>query len=177
MKKLNTREMVLIAVFSAVIAVFSQVSIPFPSGIPITLQTFIIALAGYCFGSINGSATVLVYVALGIIGIPVFSGFKGGLGAVFDITGGFIIGFIPMAFLCGIPAEKRFLRLLYGFIGVCTCHLIGILWFSVYSADIVNAFITSSLPFLFKDFISVSAAELISDKIKKYVLKYTGYNL
>lgn len=174
MKRLNTKELVLIAVFSAVIAVFSQIIIPFPSGIPITMQTFIIALSGYCLGSIKGSASVLVYIALGIIGAPVFSGFRGGLGVVFDITGGFIIGFIPMAFLCGIHTDKKMLRILFGIVGILICHIFGIIWFSFYSENLLNSFFTVSLPYLLKDFISVFSAVLVSEKINKILYKYTA---
>ncbi len=167
MKKLNTRELVFISVFAAIISVFSQIVIPFPSGVPITFQTFIIALTGYCLGSIKGSVTVLVYIALGIIGVPVFSGFRGGLGAVFDVTGGFIVGFVPMAFLCGIQTESKQSKFLLGAIGVVICHIFGVLWFAFYSKNLINSFISVSLPYLLKDFISIFAAFFVAEKCMK----------
>ncbi len=172
MKRIKTKDMVFTALFSAIITVFAQLAIPLPSGIPLTLQTFIIALSGYCLGSFKGAAAVLVYIAVGTAGAPVFSGFRGGVGALFDLTGGFIFGFLPMAFMCGIKTEKRVLSIVFGFIGVIFCHILGTLWFSVYSGDILSAFYTVSAPYILKDFISICIAAFISSKIRRLMQKF-----
>ncbi len=75
-------QIVLVGVFAAVLAVLSQISIPLPSGIPVTLQTFAVALCGYALGWKRGLLATAVYVALGLVGLPVFSGFSGGVGSV-----------------------------------------------------------------------------------------------
>ena len=172
MKALKIRDMVFIALFAAIIAVISQLIIPLPSGIPLTLQTFIIALCGYCLGSYKGLAAVLVYIAVGIAGVPVFTGFRGGIGALFDITGGFIAGFLPLVFMCGVKAEKKLLKLISGFIGVIFCHLCGVLWFSVLSGDIRSAFLVGSAPYILKDFISTGIAAFFSSRINKIMQKF-----
>lgn len=165
MKHAKTSDMVITAVFSALIAVFSMLSIPTPLGIPLTLQTFIISLAGFSLGCVKGTVSVIVYIAVGALGIPVFSGFQGGIGALFGMTGGFIFGFIPFVLLCGLGNSRK-TKLLYSLIGLIICHLCGILWFSVYSESIVTAFLTASLPYILKDVVSVVGAMFVSEKIK-----------
>lgn len=172
MKRVRTADMVITAVFSALIAVFSQLAIPSPFGIPITLQTFIIALTSFSLGWARAATAVLVYIAVGAVGIPVFAGFQGGLGTLFGMTGGFIFGFIPMTLLCGICIERRILKLALAFLGLLICHICGVLWFSFYSESIKIAFLTASAPYLVKDIVSVTAAMLISGKAMGIVQKF-----
>lgn len=93
--------------FAAVLAVMSQIAIPMPSGVPMTLQTFAVALAGAVLGWKLGALSALVYLLLGAAGVPVFSGMSGGLGVLLGKTGGFIFGFIFMALLCGLGAAQK----------------------------------------------------------------------
>ncbi len=165
MKRVKTSDMVITAVFSALIAAFSMLSVPMLFGVPLTFQTFIIALTGLTLGSVKGAVSVAVYIAVGALGLPVFSGFQGGIGAIFGMTGGFIFGFIPFVLLCGIGSSKK-TRLLYSLMGLVICHFCGVLGFSLYSGSIINAFLTASLPYLIKDVISVVIAIPVSEKIK-----------
>lgn len=171
MKYMKTADMVLTAVFAALICVFSLIAIPTPLGIPVTLQTFIIALAGFASGSAKGFFSVLVYIGLGLLGIPVFSGFQGGFSALFGITGGFIVGFIPFVMLCGIKKGGFYIRLLFGFIGLCICHICGILWFCFYGGNFTAA-IFASVPYLVKDVLSVVFALIVSEKITVIIQKF-----
>ena len=100
------------ALFTGILAVISQVYIPF--SLPLTFQIFAVALCGYTLGAKWGTASMLVYIILGAIGLPVFSGFKGGFGVLFEITGGFIIGFIPLVFFCGLATKtnKKILKII-----------------------------------------------------------------
>ena len=86
MKKTNTKTIVMIGMFAAVLAVLSQISIPMPSGVPVTLQTFAVALTGFILGWKYGAISVGIYILLGTVGVPVFSNFSGGLGALFGKT-------------------------------------------------------------------------------------------
>lgn len=95
--KITTKDIVGVGMFAAVLAVLSQISIPMPSGVPITLQTFAVALAGVVLAWKLGTASVLVYILLGAVGVPVFAGFTGGAQALVNYTGGFIWGFLGMA--------------------------------------------------------------------------------
>lgn len=165
---------ILAAMFAAIGAVTSWISIPMPSGVPITLQTFGMALIGYTLGYKYGTLSVGVYVSLGAIGAPVFSGFKGGFGVITGATGGFIIGFIFMAAICGLCKLKKFQSLGYlpkiiisialGIGGLLICHLLGIIQFMLlFNDSFIAAALKVSIPFyLIKDIISVAAAYFVS---------------
>ena len=105
MRSNKTLDLCLIALFTAVIAIVSQFNIPLPGGVPMTLQTFIIPVAGIVLGSKRGFTSALIYVLLGAVGMPVFTGLKGGLGSVLGVTGGFIISFPFIAFAAGLFDE------------------------------------------------------------------------
>lgn len=169
--KRGIRDLVYIAFSASLIAIFSQFIIPLPSGVPLTLQTFMVALTGYVIG-FKGSIAVLIYIAIGAVGVPVFTGFQGGLGTLFGITGGFIIGFIPLAFFCGIEKRKIHFKIIFGLIGIILCHVLGVIRFSEYSGDIKSAFFAVSLPYIVKDIVSVTLAAVISRKIKRAISAY-----
>jgi len=106
--KLTTKQIVLTGMMTAVLAVLSIVTIPLPTGVPVTLQTFAMAFCGYVLGWKLGGASSALYLILGAIGVPVYAGMSGGFGALLGPAGGFIFGFIPMAMLCGAGIKKGF---------------------------------------------------------------------
>lgn len=169
MKNNITRKMTYIGVMSAVIAVLSQIAIPMPSGVPVTLQTFAIALTGYMLGYKYGMASTCIYILLGVVGIPVFSGFRGGVGVLFSVTGGFIWGFLPLTFLCGISAKyKQVFALLCGIAALCLCHIMGTAQYALISEiPFAAAFVKVSAPYIIKDILSVAAAYYICKLIMK----------
>ena len=159
--KSRLQNMVMVAVFAAVMVVLSQISIPLPTGVPVTLQTFAVALCGYVLGIPMGAAALAVYLALGAVGLPVFAGFSGGLGSFVGVTGGFLWGFFLMSLLCGVGArqKRKWLALVLGLVGLVVCDLCGALQFSwVMSVSLPQALLTACLPYLVKDVISVAAA-------------------
>lgn len=105
MKKGSTYQYVLVAFGAAIVAVLAQVTIPLPL-IPITGQTLAIGLIVTILGTKLGTLSVLLYILLGAIGIPVFSGMSGGLGVIVGPTGGYIVGFLPTAFIIGLYLKK-----------------------------------------------------------------------
>ncbi len=166
--KMDTKTMVYIGVTAALIAVCSQISFPLPSGIPVTLQTFAVAFAGYFLGNKKGTLSVLIFLLLGAIGIPVFAGFKGGLSAITGLTGGFLTGFILMPVFCGMAAhsKSKILLILLSLCGLICVHLCGLLWFSYMgSISLKAAFIRASAPFIIKDIVSMVIAYIISRKL------------
>ncbi|MGI6546140.1 MAG: biotin transporter BioY [Fastidiosipilaceae bacterium] len=160
----STRNMVLIAIFAAILAVLSQLSIPLPTGVPATLQTLAVALLGFVLGGWSSAASVILYIFLGAIGLPVFAGFKGGFAALFGPTGGFIFGFIPLALLCGfatqitgkIAAPARFAL---PALGLLICHAAGVTQYALISGNSwwISA-LAVSIPFLIKDVFFVGFA-------------------
>lgn len=104
----TTREMVLAGMFAAVLAVISQLSIPTPAGVPVTIQVFGVALVGAVLGWKLGLCSVLVYILIGAAGLPVFANFGGGIRSLIGLTGGYIWAWPVMAVLCGIrPGLKK----------------------------------------------------------------------
>jgi len=154
---------------AAVIATLSVWQIPFPFGVPLTFQVFAVALAGYVLGWGRGSLATLIFIAIGAVGVPVFSGFIGGVGVLLGPAGGFVIGFLPLALLSGLGMKKKpFLGILFGMLGLCVCHLIGILQYSfVESAGILQAFLAVSLPYAVKDAALVVGAYFLAVPIRK----------
>lgn len=172
MKK-NVSKLCFAALFTAVITVLSQVAIPFPSGVPITLQTFAVALCGYTLGVKWGLASLLSYTLLGIVGVPVFANFKGGIQVLFGATGGFIFGFFFIVLLCGMSnmLKNNFLKILIGISGLLICHLIGVVQFTfVYKTDFISGALMVSLPYMIKDLFSVVVAFFASVCIKNKLL-------
>ena len=165
---------VVAGVFAALLAVLSQISIPLPTGIPVTLQTFAVALCGFALGPGLGAAAVGVYLALGAVGVPVFAGFSGGIGSFVGMTGGYLWAFLPMAFLCGLGARQknRALALTVGFGGLAVCHLCGSFQFALVSAvSPWNAFLLASAPYLLKDAASLVVAYLAAAAILRSLEK------
>ena len=158
-----------------------------PSGVPITLQTFAVALCGYSLGCAKGTAATFVYVALGAVGLPVFSGMKGGFSVLVGPTGGYIYGFVGMAALCGLGAYL-FLRLtkrkgavmkalgtaaavVCGLAGLAVCHVCGTIQFAALTGRTFGeAAMLASVPYLAKDVISVVGAFAIGSVISMRVV-------
>lgn len=154
--------MILAAFFVALLAVLSKISIPFASGVPVTLQTFGVALCGLVLGTRKGLYATLAYLLLGAVGVPVFSGASGGFGVFAGPTGGFLIGFLSMVALCG---KKRWLFLA---VGLAACHLPGVLWFSIAThAGFARSFAVASAPYLLKDAASIACACLAARTVEK----------
>ena len=139
--KLSVREMTLIAISIALITVCSWISVPLT--IPVTLQTFAVCLVTALLGLKMGLWSLAGYILLGAIGIPVFSGFRGGVGVLLGVTGGYIVGFFFTALTVGF-AVKRFGRsfpvLVFSMVlGILLCYAFGTAWFMVVYARGGNA--------------------------------------
>jgi len=105
MRNDRLKMLIVSALFAAIIGIMAQLTIPLPL-VPITGQTLAVGLAATILGKRYGTISVLVYILLGIVGLPVFSGMSSGLGVVFGPTGGYIIGFIPAAIFIGWFLER-----------------------------------------------------------------------
>ncbi|MCI7813169.1 MAG: biotin transporter BioY [Lachnospiraceae bacterium] len=170
MKKTNTKMIVMVGMFAAVLAVLSQISIPMPSGVPVTLQTFAVALTGFVLGWKYGLMATGVYILVGAIGVPVFSGFSGGLGVLVGKTGGFIWGFLFMAGLCGVRyvVKNKVVSMICGMVGLAICHILGILQFQFLAEmGFTEAALLVSVPYLLKDVISVVLAYIAAEILER----------
>lgn len=163
-------KLVYIALFAALMAALSQVAIPTP-WVPLTLQTFAAALCGYVLGWKGGLTALVVYLLLGIAGVPVFANFKAGAQVLVGPTGGFLFGFLPMAALCGLQiGRKRAAGILFGLLGLLLCHVAGTLQYALVShVDVGKSFLLVSLPYLLKDAVSVVGAYFLARVLRKRV--------
>jgi len=170
---MNIRQITRCAIFTGVIAILAQLSIMLPSGVPITMQTFAVALAGVVLGSKYGFFASLVYILLGAAGVPVFANFTGGLQIVLGPTGGFILSFPLMSFIIGYVSERTANMKKIGFAiaaGTLLNYLAGMVYFSFSTGStMLNAFIWCILPYLATDVIKLAAAGIIGVRLKKAV--------
>lgn len=167
--RLKTQDIVYIAVSAAILAICSQISIP--AAIPFTLQTFATAFIGAYFGAKRGVGAVLVYILLGIAGIPVFAGFRAGFPALLGGTGGYIIGLIPFAAAAGLFAKRSAKKLpimLAGmFLGLVACYALGTAWYVHIYAEkgLMYALSACVVPFILPDTIKLVLAALLVKRL------------
>ena len=171
MSKINIRQMTLASFFAALTAVGAFISIPiYP--VPLTLQTLFTLLAGMTLGSVMGALSQIIYVLLGVVGLPVFAGFKSGIGILLGPTGGFLFGFIISAYVIGkmieLKKEKNiFYYFLAGLSGTVLLYIFGITQLSLVTGiGVKKAIILGMLPFLPGDILKIIAASFIANKLK-----------
>ncbi|MBQ8568456.1 MAG: biotin transporter BioY [Oscillospiraceae bacterium] len=157
-KQISVKDMTYTALGAAVIAVCSWITIP--SAVPFTMQTFgIFAVSGISGGK-RGLCSVLVYILLGAVGLPVFSGFKGGIGVLFGVTGGYITGFIGLAavyYLITGNGGSSTIRQYIGMLsGLAVCYIFGTVWFLISGGgDILSALAACVFPFVVPDILKL----------------------
>lgn len=173
----KTKDITLIAFAAGLMAVCSWISIPF--AVPFTMQTFAVFASVGILGGKRGSLAVAVYILLGAIGLPVFSGFSGGIGVLFGLTGGYIAGFMFSAlfmWLCeamfGRGKKVLFLSMLGGLL---ICYAIGTAYFKyIYTrntGDIGLLAVLSScvFPFVIPDILKILLSMSLTGTIRKYI--------
>lgn len=179
----STKHLVLAGMFAAVLAVISQISIPMPSGVPITIQVFGIALVGAVLGWKLGLFATVTYILIGAAGLPVFAGFRGGLGSLVGLTGGYILSWPVMVIFCGFhfhSVNKKLslgLSLLFALIGLAINEVAGGVQWSLLSGGAMSlkaVFTYSMVAFIPKDVIITILAVIIGKQIRKPLYK-AGY--
>lgn len=166
------REIAHVAVFAALIValtLFPAIEIGI-SPVPITLQTFAVALAAMLLGARRGALTVLTYLALIAIGLPVAAGYVGGLGVFAGPTGGFLVGFVPQALIVGALATWATRRrvsvprlLLAGLAGLPVLYALGTLWLMAVTGLGVGAALAAAVtPFVIGDVVKNVLAAVVA---------------
>lgn len=179
--KLSTKELILCSLFAAIIAILAQISIPLPfTTVPLTMLIFAVAVTGLILGSKLGAISVLIYLLLGGIGIPVFAQFSGGVGILFGPTGGYLLGLPLMVYIIGFAKEKSsspviiFLSLIIGLISV---YITGTLMFaSITGNTIYQSILYCVAPFVFVDLLKLALAYIIGSTVSKRVSSTVVYN-
>lgn len=165
----HTRKLVYAALLVALTAAMSQISVPMPSGVPMTLQTFAIAFVAYFIGWKAGLGVIAAYLFLGAAGAPVFASFTGGAYKLVNVTGGFLWGFLPMVFITGLVNKFKLMPLsaAAGILGLFVCHALGVLQYSlVAEVSFLQSAATVSLPYIAKDILSVILAYAFARTVK-----------
>ena len=173
----KTYDIVYIAVFAVIMAICSWISIP--AAVPFTLQTFGVFIAVGVLGGKRGSLSVLVFILLGAIGIPVFANFSGGIGVLAGPTGGYIIGFLFSALLMWtmekLPGKKSVMQIVSMIAGLIVCYAFGTVWFVIVYGRMngpigfTAALASCVVPFIIPDIIKIALAYVLSRKLGKYV--------
>ncbi|MCK9363214.1 MAG: biotin transporter BioY [Syntrophales bacterium] len=168
----SLRGMVYASLFGALTAVGAYIIIPLPP-VPITLQTLFLGLAGTLLGGRLGALSQVVYLLLGIIGLPVFAGGKAGIGVLFGPTGGYLIGFVVAAFVIG---KLTALRERPGFAWLCLSlvagtavfYALGVLQLSLVARfTLLKALAVGVLPFLAGDLLKIVLTAWIAIKLRE----------
>lgn len=171
----KTTETVRIAVCAALITVTAWITVPSP--VPFTLQTFAVLLSCGLIGGKRATVAVLTYTVLGAVGLPVFSGFTGGISVLFGATGGYIIGFSVMTLFmwCAERFASRSVAALTLSMAcaLILCYVVGVLWYAfIYASgeNSVGAVITATvLPFVIPDVFKLALAVTLTKRLKKHL--------
>lgn len=173
-KNISIRTICFVGMFAAITSVLSIITIPTPWGVPFTLQTFAIALSGYVLGKMYGTFATLIYIILGLIGVPVYAGMSAGVGVLAGPTGGYLWGFIIMTFFCGLAADfgndaKGYIaKILISVLALAGCHIPGISQLKIVAGmSWSQAALLGTVPYLAKDILSMVAAYLIAVAVRK----------
>lgn len=175
-KKMTIYQLTVTALMAAVMCILGPLTIPI-GPIPITFMNLAICITAYLLGTKMAAVSFLVYLMIGVIGLPVFSGGEGGVGKLLGPTGGFLVGFIFLALFSGIFIErfagKRLLHISGMALGMLTAYALGCVWFMLQSGMIfswknVSATLSACvLPFIIVDAVKLMIAAAIGPVIRK----------
>lgn len=175
----KTKEMAIIGLMTAVTCILGPLSISIPiSPVPISLTNLAVYFAVYVLGMKRGTISYLVYLLIGLVGLPVFSAFSGGATKLFGPTGGYLIGFIFMSLICGFFIDrwesKRYMHFIGMVLGTSVCYLFGTFWLA-YQAHMSFAASLGMgvIPFIPGDLVKIIIAMIAGPMIHKQ-LKRAG---
>jgi len=167
----KTKTLTYIAITNVLNCICSWITVPF--AIPFTLQTFSIFFTLFFLGGIKGTISIIIYILLGLVGVPVFSGFNSGIAAFLGPSGGYLIGFVVLGILYSIftiPLKNSLSsKLISSFLGLLVCYTIGTMWYvyiylngNIESASMV--LLVCIVPYIIPDIIKICLAYYIAKK-------------
>ena len=171
----HIKNLTLRAILAAVICVIAPFALP-AGAIPITLASFIIFVVSACTKPQYSIPAISIYILLGCFGLPVFSGFCGGVQVLTGLTGGYIIGYIPCAAVISLLCEKhgnnKAVFPLSMLLGTVICYLCGTLWYITQAnCSVATAFFACIVPFILGDIIKIAAASIICITLRPRLAK------
>ena len=174
----KTYEITMTALMAAVTCILAPLSIPI-GPVPISFTNLAIYLSLYLLGWKKGTISYLIYLLIGLVGLPVFSGFTGGPAKLAGPTGGYIIGFLFSALVMWamekLPGKKSIMQIVSMVVGLVVCYAFGTAWFMVVygkangPVGLVTALGWCVFPFIIPDLIKIALAYVLSRKLRKYV--------
>lgn len=176
-KKWRALDLAYIGLFIALMTICSWINIPV--AVPFTLQTFAVFAAVSMLGVSRGTVAVVIYIILGMAGVPVFAGFCGGYGVVLGITGGYIVGFIFTALITGgimkFFGKKLPVMVIAMVLGLAACYAFGTAWFLyAYSRDngaigIMAALSMCVFPYILPDCLKIALAIVLDKRLSRFI--------
>ena len=178
-KRISTRDLALAGMIAAILTIISQISIPMPTGVPITIQVFGIALVSVVFGWRLGLLGTLSYILLGAVGLPIFANFRGGFSVLVDFTCGYIWSWPLMSVLCGLrfkTANRQMgtvLSYLFPLIGLAINEAAGGLQWAFLAGDmsVGGVFIYSMTAFVPKDIVLTILAVILGTQMRRLLIR------
>ena len=172
----NLKDMVLMALFAALTCVLAPLAVPI-GPVPISLTNLVIYFSLYVLGWQRATITYIVYLLLGLVGLPVFSGFSGGVGKLLGPTGGYLIGFIFLAAIAGFFVEKFpakiYMHVVGMIIGMALCYIFGTAWLAgQLGMSFVAALGIGVIPYLPGDTAKIIIAIIAGPQIRKAVSRF-----
>ena len=173
----KTKELTLTALMAAILCILGPLSLPLPfSPVPISLTMIGIYLAVYAVGMWKGTVTVCLYLLLGLVGLPVFSGFSGGPAKLLGPTGGYLIGFIFTALISGFFIDRfwknRLVSILGMILGIGVAYVFGTVWLAyVAGMTFSQALAAGVIPYVGFDLIKIIILAIVGPELKKVLIR------
>ena len=171
-KTFSVQKMAIIALMTAVLCILAPISIPvFISPVPISLGVLAIYLTAYVLSPLDATISVIIFILLGTFGLPVFSGYSGGLSKLVGPTGGYIIGFLFTVYISSLFIHMK-KGIIYDVIGMITglalCYILGTIWFSYQQGKgFIASLLLCVVPFLIGDAIKIIVAVILGTQLNK----------
>lgn len=170
------KELAVTGILAAILCVFSPFSLPF-GAIPISFATLAVFLISCMASPLRCVAAVIIYILLGATGLPVFAGFAGGFQQIAGLTGGYIIGYIPCAFIISLLINRFFnKKAVYPLsmsLGLIICYVFGTAWYSFQTGTgFIAALAVCVVPFIIGDTLKIIIASVLGIILRKRLLKY-----
>ncbi len=166
---MKTKKLIICALFAAIICIAAPFYIMI-GPVPITFTLFALALCAFSAGSVSGAVSTGVYMLIGLAGIPVFSGFKGGFSVIASPTGGFIFSYVFVVLIlgCSVKAKRKSAVVLWCTLALAVCYMAGTAWYMlVTKADIITALGVCVVPFILFDIIKLYVAYVVAKAVRK----------
>ena len=168
----SVRKMAIIALMTAVLCILAPISIPvFISPVPVSLGVLAVYLTAYVLSPVDALISVIIFILLGTFGLPVFSGYSGGLSKLVGPTGGYIIGFLFTVYISSlfIHMKKGIIFDVIGMItGLALCYILGTIWFSYQQGiGFIASLLLCVVPFLIGDAIKIIVAVILGTQLNK----------